>query len=60
MVLLREQEAGLLQSLAVEGVGVFEDLAHALDADVLRKDLFALLLEGRHVEAIGKLYKEIG
>ena len=55
MVLFREEKACLFESLAVECVGVFEDLAHAFHADVLRKDLLALLLEGVHVEAIGKL-----
>ena len=55
MVLLGEEKTRLFESLAVECVGVFEDLAHAFHADVLRKDLLALLLEGVHVEAIGKL-----
>lgn len=56
MVLFREEEAGLFEALAIERVCVLEDLAHAFHADVLRKDLFALLLEGRHIEAIGELY----
>ena len=54
MVLFGEEEAGLLEALAVEGVGVLEDLAHALNGDVLGEDLLAPLLEGRHVEAVGE------
>ena len=55
MVLFREEKACLFEPLAVECVGVFEDLAHAFHADVLRKDLLAFLLEGVHIEAVGKL-----
>lgn len=55
MVLLGEEKTRLFESLAVECVGIFEDLAHAFHADVLRKDLLAFLLEGVHIEAIGKL-----
>lgn len=55
LVLLGEQEAGLLQSLAVEAAGVLEDLAQGVNADVLREDLLALSLDGLDVVPVGKL-----
>ena len=54
VVLFSEEEAGLLEALAVEGVGVLEDLAHALNGDVLGEDLLAPLLERGHVEAVSE------
>ena len=59
MVLFCEEKACLLESLAVESVGVFEDLTHTLHAYMLSKDLFALLLEGVHIEAVGELITKV-
>ena len=56
MVLLREEQARLLESLAVEGVRVFEDLAHGLHVDVLGEDHFTSLLERWDVESVRKLF----
>ena len=58
LVLLGEQEARLLQSLAVEAAGVLEDLAQGVDADVLCEDLLALSLDGLDVVAVGELYDD--
>lgn len=55
MVFLSEKETGFLESLAVEGVSVLEDLADALNLDMLGQDLLTSLLEGRHVEPISQL-----
>jgi len=54
VVLLREEQARLLESLAVEGVRVFEDLAHGLHVDVLGEDHFTSLLERWDVESVRK------
>jgi hypothetical protein len=55
VVLLSEEEAGLLQALTVESVCVFKDLAHGLSVDVLSQDNLALLLDRAYVEAISQL-----
>ena len=55
VVLLCEEQAALLQVLAVECVRVLEDAAHALNADVVRQHVLALLLERWHSEAIRQL-----
>jgi len=54
MVLFSEEEAGLLQALTVECIGVFEDLAHRFSLDVLGKDYLALLLDGAYVKAVSQ------
>jgi len=55
MVFLCEEQAGLLQALTVERVGILEDLADTLNGDVLRQYLLAALLKGRNIEPIRKL-----
>ena len=57
MVLLCEQKARFFESLAIEGVRILEYLADALYRDMLGEDLLASLLEGGHIETIGKLKK---
>ena len=54
VVLLGEQQARLLQPLAIERVRIFEDLTNTFNADVLRKDLFTALLETWHIEPISQ------
>ena len=54
VVLLREEQACLLQPLAIERVRIFEDLTDTFNADVLREDLLTSLLETWHIEPIGK------
>ena len=54
VVLLRVEEAGLLQPLAVERVRVLEDVAHIFNADVLGEDVLALPLDGGDAEAVGE------
>lgn len=58
VVLFCEEQASLLQALTVEGVRVFEDLAHRLDCDVLSQDHLAALFERRYVESVSELQKE--
>ena len=45
VVLLRKEQASLLQALTVEGVRVFEDLAHRLNCDVLSQNHLTALFE---------------
>ena len=52
VVLLRVQQARLLQALAVERVRVLEYIAHVLHADVLGEDVLALTLDGGNAEAV--------
>ena len=54
VVLLRIQEASLLQPLAVERVRVLKDVAHIFYADVLGEDVLALPLDGRNAEAVSE------
>ena len=58
MVLLCEEQACLLQALAVESVRILEDLAHALNADVLGQYLFTSLLKWWHIESVRKLSQQ--
>ena len=59
VVLLCEEKAGLLESFAVEGVCILEDLANGLNIDVLGQDLLALLLEGADIEPVGELKRKL-
>lgn len=54
MILLGEEQASLLKSFTIERVCILENLADALDRDVLGKDLFASFLERRNVETISE------
>jgi hypothetical protein len=54
IVLFREEQARVSQSLAVERVRVFEYLTERFNRNVLGQDLLALLLERGHVEAISQ------
>ena len=56
MVLLSEEKTCLFESLTVEGVGVFEDLADTFHRDLLCQNLLTPLLEGWYVEAVGQLH----
>ena len=55
MVLLCEKKACLFKSLAIKVVCIFEDLADAVNADMLSKDVLALSLDRLDVVAVGKL-----
>lgn len=57
MVLLREQQARLLESLAVEVVGIFEDLAHRIHIDVLGEDVFTFAFDRLNVVSVCELEK---
>jgi hypothetical protein len=57
VVLLREQQARLLESLAVEVVGIFEDLAHRIHIDVLGKDVFTFAFDRLNVVSVCELEK---
>jgi hypothetical protein len=55
MILLCKKQTGLLQSLTIEIVGVFEDLADRVYADVLSKDVLTLSFNGLDVVTVSKL-----
>ena len=57
VVLLGEEQAGLLQALAVERVSILEYLADALNGYMLGEYLLAALLKRRHIEPISQLLK---
>jgi len=57
VVLFGEQQTCLFESVTVETVCILEDLAYAINVDVLSEDVFALLLNGLDVISIGKLKK---
>jgi len=54
MVLFSEEEAGLLEALTVESIGIFEDLAYRFSLDVLGEDDLTLLLDGAYIEAVSQ------
>ena len=55
MVLFSEQETSFLKSFAIEVVGVFEDLAHRVNCDVLSEDVLTLPLDRLDVVTVSKL-----
>ena len=57
VVLLREQQARLLESLTVEVVGIFEDLAHRIHIDVLGKNVFTFAFDRLNVVSVCELEK---
>jgi len=54
VVFLGEEEAGVLQPLAVEVISVLEDLADCVDRDVLSENILALALHRLDVVAISQ------
>lgn len=54
LILLREEQACLLESLAVEAAGVLEDLTERVNADMAGEYLFAPSLDGLDIIAIRK------
>lgn len=57
MILFCEEQAGLLEPVAVEIVGVLEDLADGLNVDVLGENVLTLSLDGLNVVAVGELIR---
>jgi hypothetical protein len=55
VVLLSEEQTGLLQALTIESISVFKDLAYSLSVDVLCQYDLALLLDRAYVETISQL-----
>lgn len=54
LILLREEETCLLESLAVEAASVLEDLTEGVNADMAGEYLFASSLDGLDVIAVCK------
>ena len=57
MVFFCEEQTGFLKSVAVEIVGVLEDLAHRIHRDVLSKDVLALSLHRLDVVSVSQLHR---
>ena len=54
VVLLGEKQTGILQSLTVKGIRIFENVAHVFHRDALGQDVFTFLLDRGYIETVGK------
>jgi len=57
VILLCEQQARLLESLTVEVVSIFEDLAHRIHIDVLGENVFTFAFDRVNVVSVCELEK---